>query len=115
MNDVTINHDQAGCRFHCTVDGLESALEYEMKEPEILDVFRTFVDPVLRGRGIAERLMVSACEFAREKKMRVWPSCSYAVLFYKRHEEWLSIVAPGADLANGGSCRLPETKKKEAS
>jgi len=40
-----------------------------------------------RGRGAAERLMQAITAYARENRLKVQPLCSYAVAFYRRHNE----------------------------
>ncbi|MBN1127424.1 MAG: N-acetyltransferase [Chitinispirillaceae bacterium] len=50
--------------------------------------------------------MVRAIEYAREKGRSIFPSCSYAVTFFRRHPEYKDVLAESADLDNGGSCRV---------
>ena len=47
----------------------------------------TFVDPSLRGQGIAGKLMGKVIEMAREEGYKLVPVCSYAVAYFRRHEE----------------------------
>jgi len=103
-----INHDEAQKRFVCQIDGMECSVDYEIKEtaPGIIDIYRTFVHPDLRGKGIAESLLKAISEYAINKGFTVNPSCSYAVLYYKRHREHTAVLAKTANLENGGSCRL---------
>lgn len=48
---------------------------------------RTFVQPALRGRGLAETLVRAALDFARAERLRVIPTCSYVAAFVDRHPE----------------------------
>lgn len=103
-----INHDELQKRFVCQVDGMECSVDYEIKEtaPGIIDIYRTFVHADLRGKGIAESLLKTISEYALGTGFKVNPSCSYAVIYYKRHPEHASILAKKVNLENGGSCRL---------
>ena len=107
--DLPISHDELQKRFYCHVDGLECSVDYELKEtaPGIMDIYRTFVHPDLRGKGIAESLLKTLSEYAIKQGLSVNPSCSYAVLYYRRHREHASVLAKNVDLENGGSCRIP--------
>jgi len=102
-----IIHEPQNHRFTCTVETRECMVEYEMKTPGTMDIYRTFVHADLRGKGIAEMLMKSASEYAKAQGIAVIPSCSYAVVFFKKHSEYASLLAPDVDLENGGSCRIP--------
>jgi predicted GNAT family acetyltransferase len=106
--DHGISHDEQKKRFVCQVDGMECSVDYETNEtaPGILDVYRTFVHPDLRGKGIAESLLKSISEYAVSKGFSIQPSCSYAVLYYRRHPKHAAVLVKDIDLENGGSCRL---------
>lgn len=47
----------------------------------------TYVNPVLRGQGIAGEMMVVVAEYMREKGLKVSATCSYADIWLKRHAE----------------------------
>ena len=51
----------------------------------------TYVPPELRGRGLAERVVRVALDYARAERLRVVPSCSYVAALVERHPE---LVAP---------------------
>jgi predicted GNAT family acetyltransferase len=52
----------------------------------------TFVSPELRGKGIAEKLVRTALDYARSEQRRVVPSCSYVDLFIRRYPEFQTLV-----------------------
>lgn len=106
--EIKIEHDIARCRFWCSIDGKECYASYDLVENGtiMLDLYKTYVHPDLRGRGIAEILLKAFSEFAINNKYSVNPSCSYAVTFYKRHPEFCSVLPKNIDLDNGGSCRI---------
>lgn len=76
MIDVT--HDEERSRFVVDLgDGEEAYLDYEEREDGVLEYASTFVPEEHRGRGVAEELVVTALEWARETERRIVPSCPY--------------------------------------
>ena len=59
----------------------------------VVDITRTFVDEVLRGQGMAGKLMQRAAEEIRATNRRAIPSCSYAVKWFGEHDEYKDILA----------------------
>jgi len=103
-----ILHDAAQRRFYCRIDGKECEVRYEIRETArgIMDIFRTFVHPDLRGKKLAEALIQKAIAFACQSGLLIRPSCSYAAVFFRRHREHQCLLAADADRQNGGSCRV---------
>lgn len=78
MNDkLTIHHDRTNRQFETTVDGHRAYLAYVDLGKQTLDMYRTFVPDVLRGRGVAAMLTKTALDFAASEGYTVIPSCSY--------------------------------------
>ena len=50
-------------------------------------------EPSLRGSGAAGRFMQAMAEHAREKGLSLFPRCSYAVLWHKRHPDYDDVLA----------------------
>ncbi len=107
-----IIHDETTKSFYCDLDGYRCEAVYEFINSSTVDLFQTYVHPDLRGQGIAEALLTGFSDFAREKGLKVNPSCSYAVTFYQRHKEYSGVLAKGTDLKDDGCCRLPEKPSK---
>src|SRR5665648_1099737 len=57
------------------------------KENGELDIDHTYVNPILRGQGMAGKMMVVVSEYLREKGLKASATCSYANIWLKRHEE----------------------------
>ena len=58
------------------------------KESEgVVNVDHTFVDPSLRGQGIAGKLMEAATAYFRANNLKARPTCSYAVKWFEEHPE----------------------------
>lgn len=55
---------------------------------DVMVVEHTFVDPSLRGQGIAKNLLDRTAEYARENQYRIEPVCSYVVTAFERSNEY---------------------------
>lgn len=62
-------------------------------EPGIVEVDHTFVDPSLRGQGIAGELLERATEAIGAQGLRARPTCSYAVRWFEKHHERGDLLA----------------------
>lgn len=95
MNDseetVRVEHNPAEHRFEATVDGRLCVAEYR-ENAGVLTFTHTYVPPELRGRGIAEKLVRAALEYARAEHFRVIPACSYVATFIRRHREYVQLT-----------------------
>lgn len=83
---MEIEHDKERNRFFIKSGGDESFISYALGADSI-DFNHTFVPPAFRGRGIAEKLVVRALQFAKENGLKVYASCSYVAAYLKRHPE----------------------------
>ena len=88
---VPVRHNVAENRFEAEVDGDLSVADY-VEENGALVFTHTFVPPELRGRGVAEALVRAGLDFARERKQRVVPACSYVAKFIDRHREYSGLL-----------------------
>lgn len=87
-----VTHAAAANRFEVVIDGHLAVVEY-VREGAIVTLTHTFVPPELRGRGLAEKLVVAALEWARAERLRVVPACSYVAKFLERHPEYGDLAA----------------------
>ncbi len=51
----------------------------------VADINRTFVDPSLRGQGIADKLLSAAVEQIRSDGLKARLTCSCAVKWFEKH------------------------------
>ena len=89
VNDVRNNETES--RFECTVDGKLSVVEYQTGPGKIIFT-HTEVPEELSGRGIAKDMVAAALAYARNKKLRVVPLCSYVARYIERHPEYRDLV-----------------------
>jgi predicted GNAT family acetyltransferase len=88
---IQVQHNTREQRFEATVDGHLCVAEYDLRDGE-MTFTHTFVPPELRGRGIAEKLVRTALDYARQESYRVVPACSYVATFIRRHREYVQLT-----------------------
>lgn len=89
--DPIVSHHTAANRFEVEIDGNRALAEYA-RQGQIVTMTHTFVPPELRGRGLAEKLVVAALEWARAERLHVVPACSYVAKFLERHPEYRDLT-----------------------
>lgn len=82
MSQVTDNSTRN--RFELIEEGKLAFADYRQQGDELI-LSHVEVDPALRGRGAAGRLMAGVMELARERGWKVTPVCSYAAAYILRH------------------------------
>lgn len=55
-------------------------------------VHSTFVDPSLRGEGIADEMTAVLLEKIKEEGKTITPICSYTAHWLKKHPEFTSLI-----------------------
>ena len=88
---IVVRHNAAESRFEVVVESFLAVADYELTAGTMV-MTHTFVPPELRGRGIAEKLVRAALDWAAAERHRVVPACSYAATFVQRHAEYQSLV-----------------------
>ena len=92
---MVIEHDPTRRRFVAHLPSGIAVLEYAPAGHGILDFHHTHVPSAARGQGIAGRLTEAAFTWARAKRYRVIPSCSYVDAWITRHPTLHDLLAPG--------------------
>ncbi len=90
-DEIVVRHNAAESRFETVVDSFLSVADYELAAGTMI-MTHTFVPPELRGRGIAEKLVRAALDWARAERLRVVPACAYVATFVQRHSEYQPLV-----------------------
>lgn len=63
-------------------------------EENVINVDHTFVDPSLRGQGIASKLMNEVYNHAKEKCYKVINTCPYAVAWFNKNADKCDVLSP---------------------
>jgi len=60
---------------------------FSRKENGEMNIDYTYVHPVLRGEGVAGKMMEVVAEYFRKERLKTTATCSYANIWIKRHEK----------------------------
>lgn len=61
-------------------------------DADTVEINHTFVSPSLRGTGVAGKLMQAAAEEISRQGKKAVLTCSYAISWFERHEEFQYII-----------------------
>jgi uncharacterized protein len=73
--DLVVNEEKLGEITWKEVDGL-------------MHMNHTYVSDVLRGQGIAKKLLDEAANYARKQNLKMNPICSYVVNAFEKYDEY---------------------------
>ena len=91
-DDITVTHNEVAHRFETSSHGQLAMCEYRFEGDRVIFT-HTFVPSELRGRGIAEKLVRAALQWAAEKNHRIVAACSYVDVFVQRNPEFRVLLA----------------------
>lgn len=78
--------EQAGARV--------GEMTYRRDDAARVTIDHTFVDPGLRGQGVARQLLDAAVAWARATGTRLAATCSYVVVQFARDRSLQDVIAP---------------------
>ena len=74
---------------HYNTDGeMDAEITYIPKGEGVIDANHTFVDPSLRGQGVARQLVDKLADFARDENLKIYPKCPYVVALFEKSTEY---------------------------
>jgi len=84
---ISVRHDREHRRFEADIDGRDTGavMKYRVVDDRTLDYYSTFTPKMRRGRGIADRIVTEALEYAMAKGLRVVPTCPYVAKVIERN------------------------------
>lgn len=88
----TVHHDPSAQKFSITTEDGESYLSYRPAGDDTLDFRSTFTSPSLRGRGLAGQVVAAGLEHAREKGLKVIPSCPFVGSYVDEHPQYADLL-----------------------
>lgn len=92
----TIQHQEETSRgaFVIQKDGRRIAeMTYTRTNPKLVVVDHTYVDPSLRGQGVARQLQDAMVAWARENATKVVPVCSYVKVQFDQDPSIRDVLA----------------------
>lgn len=88
-----VRDNQESKRFELVVDGHEAYLSYSYVPGGNLDLIHTEVPEGIRGRGAGDLLVKTSLEFARERQLKIIPTCPFVRKYLERHPEYNDLVS----------------------
>jgi predicted GNAT family acetyltransferase len=88
---MEVKHDKQNQRFVLEIEGQQVYTAYSLDQ-NVMDLYTTYTPPNLRGKGLAEKVVHAALEFAKENNYYVVPSCSYVAVYLQRHPDYNYLV-----------------------
>src|SRR5690625_3475904 len=65
---------------------------WRFEDENNIEVYRTFTDPSLRGKGVAGHLVERVANLARERQLRINASCSNAYKWLSASDEFRGLL-----------------------
>ncbi|MDQ7092955.1 GNAT family N-acetyltransferase [Desulfosporosinus sp. PR] len=84
-----MNWNYENRRIYCADENGELLCEttFVRKEDGELNIDHTYVNPNMRGQGLAGKMMAVVAEYLKKNGLKASATCSYANTWLKRHEE----------------------------
>lgn len=76
----------------CQDDKILAEVTFPNIDDTTVDINHTFVDPVLRGQGIAGKLLILAYEAIKQQGYQAVVTCPYAIEFFKKNPNYQDIL-----------------------
>lgn len=74
--------------FYIEEQGQKSAeMTFSKAGDDTIIIDHTFVDDSLRGKGIAEKLVMAGVDYARDNNLKIIPLCPYAKSLFEKKED----------------------------
>jgi predicted GNAT family acetyltransferase len=93
IDEIKVDHNEDAERFETEVDGFLAEAAYYRNGNKIIFT-HTGVPRPIGGRGVANKLVKTALDYAREENLEVVPLCSFVSVFIRRHPEYRDLLAP---------------------
>lgn len=92
MSDIQVTDNAEQHRFEIVSDGAEAGFaDYELTEGAI-DFTHTVVHDDFAGQGVAGTLVSHALDSARDRNLRVIPTCSFVKSYIDKHPAYADLV-----------------------
>ena len=79
---------------------------FVLKENGEMDIDHTYVNPILRGKGVAGKMMEVVADYLREKSLKATATCSYANIWLRRHSDAYSDIISEDMFNEAIACRI---------
>ncbi|MDA3931559.1 MAG: GNAT family N-acetyltransferase [Tenericutes bacterium] len=73
-------------------DLLLAEVTFPYENNDTVNIDHVFVDPSLRGQGIASEIMKFTYSFIKEKGLKTYAACPYAIRWFDKYPEFQDIL-----------------------
>jgi uncharacterized protein len=91
---LTVADRPGELRYEIEDDGEVAGFIAYCREPGVVDLVHTDVDPKWEGKGVGAQLVRGALDDLRARGLEVRPTCPFVRAFIRRHPEYADLVAP---------------------
>lgn len=91
--EIKVEHNKEAQRFETEVKGYLGVAEYQLSGDRLL-LTHTEVPRPIGGRGVANKLVKTALDYARDNHLQVVPLCSFVSAYIRRHPEYKTLLTP---------------------
>jgi uncharacterized protein len=89
---VTVTDRPEQLRYEIEVDGEVAGFLMYRREPDVLELVHTDVDPNWEGKGVGAALVKGALDDVRARGLKVRPFCPFVRAYLRRHPEYEDLV-----------------------
>lgn len=89
---VPLVNNEAIHNFELVVNGYRSFVDYKQKGNKVF-LIHTEVATELKGKGVAEAMVMKTFTYLEEHQLKIVPLCVYIGMYLKRHPEWNRLLA----------------------
>ena len=81
-------HEGKAFRHYNAAGEMDAEITYVPKGEGVIEANHTFVDPSIRGQGVAHQLVDQLADFARTENLKIYPTCPYVVALFEKSTEY---------------------------
>jgi predicted GNAT family acetyltransferase len=89
---ILVVDNPAELRYELWVGDARAGFIAYRREPGIVVLVHTDIDPVYEGRGLGSRLVAGALDDIRSRGLRLVPRCPFVAAYLRRHPEQTDLV-----------------------
>jgi predicted GNAT family acetyltransferase len=90
---VTVTDRPNELRYEIEVDGEVAGFINYRREPGVIEMVHTDVDPRWEGKGVGAALVEGALDDVRARGLKVRPYCPFVAAYIRRHPGYQDVVA----------------------
>ena len=77
-------HEGKAFRHYNAAGEMDAEITYVPKGEGVIEANHTFVDPSIRGQGVAHQLVDQLADFARKENLKIYPNVSVCRCFIRK-------------------------------